>query len=327
MLNIGFIGCGQFARFYHVPTLLASDRARIAAVLDPAPSAEILTLASERGIRLAGSLSELLEPGLIDAAIVSSPHALHFEHAMAAIAAGKPVLVDKPFVLESAQGKALAEAAERRRLVAGVAFNRRLDAGCRRAAALVAAGALGPVRYLETNQLGYPQSGWLADPALGGGGPFVGRGAHMADLVPWLTGVVPDSVSARIVKGEAGKVDRGGTIDLQFRDFTCRMTCIDRGLAMWDEVRLFGEDGYIELRRPWSEAIGWELVWREKTGAERERVKADTSPGACTTNFLAALLDGAPLACSFADALVSVRIIEAAFQSAADDGEPVALGL
>jgi predicted dehydrogenase len=327
MLKVGFIGCGGFARFYHVPTLIASDRARVAAVLDPAPADELSGLAKQHGIVLAESLRQLLEPGLIDAAIVSSPHALHFQHAMAVIAAGKPVMVDKPFVLKATEAREAASAAERARLVAGVAFNRRLDAGCRRAAALVAAGALGPVRYVETNQLGYPRSGWLADPAQGGGGPFVGRGAHMADLVPWLVGVAPDWVSARIRAGEAGRVDRGGSIDLGFRDFTCRMTCIDSGLAMWDEVRLFGEAGYVELRRPWGEAIGWEMVWREKTGAERERIKAETGPGACTTNFIAAILDRAPLACSFAEAAISVRIIEAAFESAARDGASVALGL
>ena len=326
-LRVGIVGCGRFAQYYHVPTLLEDERMRLSAIFDPAPSDDLIPLAKANAIALVPSLDELLAPGRVDAVLVSSPHALHAEHVRAVLAAGRPILVDKPFVLTAEEARASAATAAGARLVAGVAFNRRLDPGCLHASKLLASGAIGPLRHVETIQLGYPKSGWLTDPKLGGGGPFVGRGAHMADLIPWLTGQRPRSVVAQTRPGHPGRVDRGGWIDLDFEAFTCRMTCLDDGLDLWDEVRLFGDEGFIELRRPMGYPIGWELVRLDKNGLEAERINADPATGACTKDFVAAIRDCTPIACSFADAYASVRIIEAAYQSAARGGGRVALDL
>ncbi len=314
--RVGLLGCGAFARLYHVPVLAADPRVRLAVVCDPAPSEETRRIAAAAGAEVTPEPDRLW--ARCEAVVVSTPHALHAAQVRAALAHDRHVLVDKPFVLASGEARELAGAAAARRLVNAVAFNRRLDPGCRRARELIGAGAVGPVRHVETLQLGYPAAGWVADPALGGGGPFLGRGAHMADLVPWLLGRSPRRVRADVRPGGPGRVDRGGEIVADFGDLACRMTVLAEGLPTWDEVRVFGDEGFLELRRPLGQPLGWTLVHHGPAGEPLERVPADPAIGAATRDFLDAL-DGAAgrPACSFAEAWLSVRTIEAAYQSAA----------
>jgi len=321
-LNVALVGCGAFARLYHVPVLTTDPRVRLRAICDPAPDPPARALAEAAGARLTASLREAC--ALADAVVISTPHTLHAEHARAALTEGRHVLLDKPFVLRSADAAALSELAAARGVVAAVAFNRRFDPGCRRAREVVAAGALGPLTLVETVQLGYPTSGWVDDPALGGGGPFVGRGAHMADLVPWLTGLRPRRVRARLRAGPAGRVDRGGFIVATGKGLDWRATCLTAGLSMWDEVRLFGERGLLELRRPLGQPLGWTLTHLGSRGEVVDTLSADPAIGAATRDFLDAVEGPSGPACPFVEACLSVRLIEAAFESAAGDGAWIA---
>jgi predicted dehydrogenase len=316
--RVGLLGCGAFARLYHVPVLTTDPRVRLVAVCDPAPGEETRRLAGAAGAALL-SEADALWPAC-EAVVISTPHALHAAHVRAALEHARHVLVDKPFVLATAEARELAAAAATRGLVNAVALTRRFDPGSGRARALVQAGALGAIRYVETVQLGYPATGWVADPALGGGGPFIGRGAHMADLIPWLVGRPPGRIRARVHPGEAGRVDRGGFIAADFGAFVCHMTALAEGLHMWDEIRVFGDDGLVELRRPLGQPLGWALAHLGPTGAVRETVAAEPAVGAATRDFLDALDGHAPAACPFREAVLSVRTIEAAYQSAAAGG-------
>jgi predicted dehydrogenase len=319
-LRIGFLGCGGFARRYHVPALADSAAGRISIICDSAPNDALRAIAARAGAPIVATVEELLTPGSCEAVIVSTPHMLHAAHAALVLQAGRHCMVDKPFVMRMSEAQALDAEATRRGLVNAVAFNRRLDRGCLRARELIRGGAIGAMRYVQTVQLGYERGGWFLDPALGGGGPFTGRATHMADLVPWLLDRKPTALRARLRGGSATRADDGGFIELQFDALECQITCVSEGWHMWDEVRVFGEDGMIELRRPLHIPIGWELAVQSERGAVRESTAADATPGAATRDFLAAIAGGQRVACSFADACVSVRIIEEAFASARSDG-------
>jgi predicted dehydrogenase len=319
-IPIVMIGCGAFARRYHVPAIERDGAARIAAIVDPSPAPATRALAEATSAPLVARIADA--PELIGAmAIVSTPHTLHAQHVREALARGWHVLCDKPFVMKAAEARDLAAEARRRELVNAVAYNRRFDRGYLAARAAIAAGRIGEVRYVETVQLGYERAGWFLDPALGGGGPYTGRASHMADIVPWLIRRVPNALRSRL-RGDGGaRTDRGGFIEMRFGDLECRMTCIEEGFHMWDEVRVFGEDGLIELRRPLTLPIGWELTLLADRGRARETIEADATPGAATDDFLSALRGGPPVACDFARAVPSVAIVEAAFASARS-GEP-----
>jgi len=322
-LAIAFFGCGGFARRYHVPALLADPRVRIAWICDTAPDG-LRALADETGARLTTRVEDILAPDACDAVILSTPHTLHAEHARRCIAAGRHLLVDKPFVMHERDAAKLAAAAAARRIVAAVAFTRRFDAGSLRARELIAAGAIGPVRYAETIQLGYEKAGWFLDPALGGGGPFTGRASHMADLLPWLLRRAPTRIRAVTRPGPPGGADEGGFIDLELGELRCHLACLSGvtgGLHMWDEIRIYGEDGLIELKRPLDLPLGWQLTRWDRGREPVETLAADGTPGPATRDFVDVVLGLRPApACSFADARVSVRVIELAFESARQDG-------
>jgi predicted dehydrogenase len=322
-LAIAFLGCGGFARRYHVPALSADPRVRIAWICDTAPEG-LRALAGETGARLTADPGDILAPDACAAVILSTPHTLHAEQARRSIAAGKHLLVDKPFVLHDRDAAELTAAAAARGVIGAVAFTRRFDTGCLRARELLAAGAIGEIRYVETIQLGYEKAGWFLDPALGGGGPFTGRGSHMADLLPWLLGRVPTQVRAVVRPGPPGKADEGGFIELDFGGLRCHLACLSGltgGLHMWDEIRLYGEDGLIELKRPLDLPLGWQLTRWGRAREPLETLAADATPGPATRDFVDTVLGLRPApACSFADARVSVRVIERAFESARQDG-------
>lgn len=314
------IGCGAFARRYHVPSLLADPAIRLAAIVDPQPGEAVRALARDAGALLVDDVEQVPAPDGAVMALVSSPHMLHAGHVAAALARGWHVLCDKPFVLHLAEAEALAREADRRNLVNAVAFNRRLDRGGLAARAAIQAGRIGAVRFVQTIQLGYPAGGWLSDPALGGGGPFSGRGTHLADFVPWLIDSEPNRVRARIRGGSAMQVDDGGFIELQFGAVECQIACLREGWRDWDEIRVFGEDGMIELRRPLKFPLGWQFALSNRRGAATEMLEAEPVDGASTRAFIAAMRGEGRVACSFAEAFTSVAVIEQAFASARTDG-------
>jgi len=310
------LGCGKFSRYYHVPALLADAGVRLAAIFDPVPDAAVRELAERVSASLVATPESLPKIEGTTVAIVTTPHALHAGHVAFALDRGWHVLCDKPFVMRASEARALSAEATGRRLINAVAFNRRFDRGCLRAREIIRAGGIGAVRYIETVQLGYEGAGWFVVPELAGGGPFTGRATHMADIVPWLVERAPTRLRANVRGGDATRIDRGGIIDLRFGDLECRMTCLEEGWHMWDEVRIFGESGLIELRRPLGMPIGWELIAYSQRGEAVERLAASANPGAATQNFLAAVRGDADVACSFADAVVSSAVVEEAFASA-----------
>jgi predicted dehydrogenase len=325
-ISILMVGCGAFARRYHVPAIDEDPALRIAGIFDPQPAAETRALAERYGAPLVANIKALPAPPGTAFVLVTTPHTLHAGHVDAMLDRRLDVLVDKPFVMTSADAERLAERADALGVVNGVAYNRRFDRGCLRAREIIASGGIGEVRFVQTVQLGYERAGWFLVPELGGGGPYTGRATHMADLLPWLIGREPTRLRSRLRVSSRERSDHGGFIELLFGDLECQMTCIEEGLHMWDEVRIFGDDGLVELRRPLTVPIGWEMTWLSQRGGTRENVEADSNPGEATRDFVRAVREGGRPACTFAEAVPSVRIIDLAFRSAREGGDWLDIG-
>jgi predicted dehydrogenase len=319
-VQVLMVGCGAFAHRYHVPAILADENLSIGGIFDPKASDATRSLARRFAAPLVNHLEELPQLRGLAFAIVTTPHTLHADHIDAVLDRRFNVLVDKPFVMKTDDAQRLAARADASGVVNGVAYNRRFDRGCLRAREIVRAGDIGEVRYVQTVQLGYERAGWFLVPELGGGGPYTGRASHMADLLPWLLGHTPTRLRSRVRTSSPARSDHGGFIELQFDTLECQMTCIEEGLHMWDEVRIFGDDGLIELRRPLTEPIGWAMTWLSDRGRRIEELPADSHPGDATRNFIEAVRGRGRVACTFAEAVPSVRIVELAFESARRDG-------
>jgi predicted dehydrogenase len=338
--RIALVGAGRFAHLYHVPPLNADPRARLTIICDPAPSAQTEALAKEWGIPIAADITDALRSETCDAVLISTPHHLHAAQVKAAMSAGKHVLVDKPFVLTSSEARALVQLARRRKLVGAVAFNRRFANAYLHARDVIRGGKLGAIRLVETVQLGgswvvvpdgsapravgAERPAWYLDSRAAGGGVLLGRGAHMADAVPWLLGRRPKRLRAQVRAGRKGDVDNGGTIDIDFGDFLWRFTTLADTARLWDDLRVYGAEGRIEVRKPEGTLGDWEAV-HESFGGQRLDAPAPGVEGTALGNFLDSIEGVAEPRCTFEDAWLSVRIIEAAYRSAKATGTWVAL--
>jgi predicted dehydrogenase len=148
---------------------------------------------------------EMVERDDVDLVDICTPGDSHAEIALAALAAGKHVLCEKPLANTVAEAEAMVRAAEEaqaRGLVAMVGFNYRRVPATALARRMVAEGRLGTLRHVRVSYL----QDWLVDPAFpltwrlrreqAGSGSLGDLGAHIVDLAQYLAGEHLAGVSA-----------------------------------------------------------------------------------------------------------------------------------
>jgi predicted dehydrogenase len=128
----------------------------------------------------------------VDIVIISTTHDLLAEIALAAVTAGKHVLVEKPAARRATELDAVIAVAQHQRVLVRVGFNHRYHPALRKARTLCGEGALGDLlyvrgRYGHGGRLGYEKE-WRADPAISGGGELIDQGVHLIDLARWFLG-------------------------------------------------------------------------------------------------------------------------------------------
>ncbi|MGA9654011.1 MAG: Gfo/Idh/MocA family oxidoreductase, partial [Polyangia bacterium] len=111
---------------------------------------------------------------------------------LAAVEAGKHVLVEKPAARRASELAAVIEAARSRGVLVRVGFNHRYHPALRKAHEMFVAGAVGPLMYLRARyghggRVGY-QKEWRARPEVSGGGELIDQGMHLIDLARWFAG-------------------------------------------------------------------------------------------------------------------------------------------
>lgn len=146
-LRVGLIGYGYAGRTFHAPLIAGVSGLALTAVASRDPAR---VQADFPGLAVDADPYALLARPDIDLVVIASPNDSHHPLARAALAAGRHVVVDKPFTLTLAQARELqALAAQRGRLLA-VFHNRRWDGDFLTLRAQLAAGTLGRVVHLES---------------------------------------------------------------------------------------------------------------------------------------------------------------------------------
>jgi predicted dehydrogenase len=152
MIGIGIVGYG-----YWGPNLARcvaeTEGCRLAGVADF--SAAALARAGRRhpGVALHGAPRDLIEDPAVDAIIVATPVATHFELAVAALRAGKHVMVEKPMTSCSADARLLIDEAARRRLVLMVDHTFVYTGAVQKIGEIMRAGDLGEVYYYDSTRV------------------------------------------------------------------------------------------------------------------------------------------------------------------------------
>jgi predicted dehydrogenase len=150
-LNVGFVGYGYATRTFHAPLVAATPGLRLAAVATTAPA----TLAADwPDVPALPTADVLFARPDIDLVVIATTNDSHFPLAHLALASGKHVVVDKPFTLTAADGRALETLANANARVLSVFHNRRWDADFLTLKQLLAekdAGLLGRVVHFESH--------------------------------------------------------------------------------------------------------------------------------------------------------------------------------
>ena len=143
--NIALLGCGQWGRN------LARNLASLGVLRGIADSNPVLlegVRALYPAVMVTGEASALLKDPGIDACVIATPAALHFEMARLALEAGKDVFVEKPLALTVREGESLVALAERHRRILMVGHLLEYHPATEKLRELVARGELGKIQYV-----------------------------------------------------------------------------------------------------------------------------------------------------------------------------------
>lgn len=184
-IGVGLIGYGLGGRAFHAPYLRVTPGLHLRAVVSRDPGK---VRADLPGMAVVPDVAILLGDAAIDLIVVSSPDDLHAEHALAALHAGKHVVIDKPFATDLADARRIVEVAANRQRLAIAFHNRRWDADFRTLQKLIAGGVLGTVVQFESHFDRWrpaPASVWKEARR---GGSWFDLGPHLVDQALQLFG-------------------------------------------------------------------------------------------------------------------------------------------
>ena len=189
-LKWGVIGAGGIARTRTIPGLALAQNAELAAVMDPKPDMAG-SLAQTYGGRAYTSAAELMQDPRVEAVYIASPVYAHEEQVLMALAAGLPVLVEKPAGRTVAECLTMQSAARQAGVPVGVGFMMRFHTFHQQIRQLIQSGALGQVVSARAQQIfWYPamENCWRQEKRLSGGGALMDVGIHNIDLIEYITG-------------------------------------------------------------------------------------------------------------------------------------------
>jgi predicted dehydrogenase len=198
-LRVVIVGAGILGR-RHARVFHEMHGVRLAGIASPTP-ARAAALAEEYGVPAFPDVHALLDGVECDAVAVASPDHLHFEPVMAALAAGKHVLLEKPLATDRAEARAMVEEASRRGLVLQVNYSQRRVAEFAWIREQLRAGVIGRpvmVQSSKADTLYVPTRmiSWAAHTS-----PVFFMTSHELDLVTWFLDARAVTVRAQEQRG------------------------------------------------------------------------------------------------------------------------------
>lgn len=196
----------------------------------------------------ADDIDTLLACGDIDAVYLATPNERHGAQALTVLAAGKPVLVEKPFAVSAAEVRQVADAARQSGLLAMEAMWMRFTPGIVRLKRIVDEGHIGALRRIDV-ALAYPQAYDPASPLydVNTGGALLDLGVYPLSLAVHLAGI-PRSIEATLVRAPNGAVAAAGILlgfDGAVATLSCGFDAEGRNTAV-----ITGTEGIVETQRP-----------------------------------------------------------------------------
>ena len=284
----------------------------------------------------------------VDAVSVCVGNALHKDVAIAALKAGKSVLLEKPMAMNAAEARQIVDAAAKSKGILQIGMVRRQAPAAQVVREYVEKGLFGKVYHMRAVMIrrrGIPGlGGWFTNKAASGGGPMIDLGVHWFDMAMWLSGHWnPTAVSAmtyakfgprmanyRYVGMWAGPPKLDGVFDVE--DYSTGLVRFGKEASMSFEIAWAANavsESYVEIM---GEKGGARVLDGNplRIFTEHEDRVADICPQfnekvnnfeIQARKFLAACRREAPPAATGQQGLTVMKLIDAIYQSSADGQE------
>ena len=255
--RVGFavIGLGRLALEEILPAFASCKHARVTALVSGSPD-KARTVAAQYGIPAThgyDAIPRLAEDPSVQAVYVITPNALHRDQVLAAAAAGKHVLCEKPMASTSDEARDMVAACRRAGVKLMIAYRCQYEVFNRETIRLVRSGELGRPRLIEaTNtQVQGPADQWRLKPGLAGGGALPDIGLYCLNTARALLGEEPIELFARTVSPDndpryAG-LDETIAFMLRFPSGTFANCAASYGAHDTKDLRIRLERGWIHL--------------------------------------------------------------------------------
>jgi predicted dehydrogenase len=316
-IRFGIVGAGRIAESY-VAAFESAKNARLTAIADVQPG--VARAVGEKA-RCASfeSHRELIDSGLVDAVIVSTPPATHEAICVDFLEHRVPVLCEKPVSLTGESARLIRRKSREYKTPFTMASKFRYAEDVVRARNIVASQILGEMILFENTFMSYVNmtSRWNSNAEISGGGVLIDNGTHSTDIMRYFMGplvsihvvsgiklqkmAVEDTVHAtvRAHSGAIGRIDLSWSINKQCDDY----------------IAIYGSKGTLR--------VGWKGSYYRQEGSPAwvqfghgyNKVQAFRSQ---IENFSAAVQGLEALVIDANDAVASVDVIQAGYQSMAE---------
>lgn len=327
MLKIGILSFAHLHAYSYAACVNRASDAELAGIYDE-DAARGKEAAEQYGTDYYGDRDELLSTD-IDAVIICSENAKHHELALAAAAAGKHILCEKPIATTMQHAEEMIEAAKANKVKLQISFPCRFATPAIDVKQLLESGQIGEVLAVcATNHGSFP-GGWFGDKKLAGGGAVMDHTVHVVDLLRWMLKREVVSVYAEIDSRLHGlDIDDCGILNLE----------LDGGVivtqdASWSRLECFPTWGDVTMEFVGDKGATFLDLFKQKIDLYSvEETKAlwinwgDDMDQGLIGDFVAMVREGREPSITGEDGLRALEVTLAAYLSA-QTGEKVALPL
>ena len=322
-LNFALVGCGMIGKV-HAEALGSLDEASLSGVWDMNPDSAA-SFAQMYGVEAFSTFEDLLSSPDVDAVCICTPSQIHKEQAIAALRAGKHVVLEKPMAITSSDALEIFEEVKKSGKMLTVIFQTRFSEEVQRVKRMIDGGELGDLVFCDLymkfyrNEDYYGLSDWRGTWKYDGGGALMNQGIHGVDLLRYLVG------ESRLLSGRAKTRHH----DIEVEDTAAALLEFDCGALGVIEASTCASPGFrrrIEINGTRGYAVICDMSI-EKIFVDGKLLvsnELDPHPSTANTpalqsceyhmkqiaNFTSAVLHGTPLGVSADDGYRAVKLIE-----------------
>lgn len=330
-IRTALVGYGSVGQKMHAPLISVCKDLELVAVVE---RSQERSKEKYPQVQIFKSFEALLASDSVDLIVIVTPNEFHFDQAKAALLKGKHVVVDKPVTLNSDRAIELANLAKERNLILSVFQNRRWDGDFRTIQKLLKEKTLGEIVHFESHFDRFRPNivdNWREKDVPGNGITF-DLGTHLVDQAVLLLGK-PKWVYAEILKQRKGALaDDFFDITLMYEGIKARITASVMMNAVLPKFLVLGDKGsYSKFGLDVQEKAfkagqipegeDWGIEQPEAWGNlffEEETIPMPTERGDYRhfyQNIADAISNGSPLAVKMEEAILVLKLLEAAFLS------------